>query len=279
MKAQTFPQAKPELFITSNHNRLKSYDKKSKIPKVYLPGKQHFEFEFFNPLQERIGMKIYINGSCINENQLIIINPGQRGFLERYLDADAKKFLFDTYMVNGTNESVQKAIEKNGLIKVEFFKEQVVLNNYYMGGSFGGPTVYYDNIGTINTGSPIFGSTLTNSGDFTCSYTSNLACLDSMSQDISEVVPPKNVLRSKSKLVETGRVEKGDSSNQTFETTTFNASYSPFHDVQVQILPESTKQVNIGTQTSIYCPNCRYRIRDAKKWNFCPKCGEDIKDI
>jgi hypothetical protein len=284
MNAQTL-QAMPELFITSNHNRLKSYDKKSKLPKVYLPGNTHFEFEFFNPLQERIGMKIYINGNCINSQQLIIINPGQHGFLERYLDTDSRKFLFDTYMINGGNEAAKKAIEKNGLIKVEFFKEQqqLSLNNgwYSIGGSFGGPDYTYYN----NTGNPVYGDIFTThdgAGDFTCSAT-----LDMM-QNISEVKgsysprksPATRKLSKKvSKNVETGRVEKGEVSNQTFETTTFNAMYSSFHDVEVQLLPESTKQVNVGTQTSVYCPNCRYRIRDAKKWNFCPKCGTDIQNI
>ena len=51
-------------------------------------------------------------------------------WVERYL-SEAKKFLFSTYEVNGNSKQVQKAIAKNGEIKLEFFKEkeqQVYIN-------------------------------------------------------------------------------------------------------------------------------------------------------
>jgi hypothetical protein len=112
----------PTVQITTNRNRLKVYDKKSQLPKVYLNNNSHFEFEFFNPTQERIGIIIYLNNKCINTGRMLIIRPGDRGFLERYLtDGDAKKFLFDTYVV--TNK-LRKLLKKTDILKLNFIKNK-----------------------------------------------------------------------------------------------------------------------------------------------------------
>ena len=217
------------------------------------------QLEFFNPLQERIGMKIFINDQCINQHSLIIINPGQHGFLERYIDTNAK-FLFDTYEVNGNNDQVKKAIEKNGLIKVEFFTEQAYMN-------FGHRCKSGDyNIPTYTTN-----STYTNS-------VRGLPNVCDYSADISGVCYSDSTCSTDFNFIETGRIEKGESSNQSFGTTTFNQNIYPFSTVEYQILPESTKQINLGDNCTMYCPSCRSRVKD-NKWKFCPKCGADIQDL
>lgn len=63
-----------------------------------------FELELFNPKQTTILAKIKINGSYIGGGG-IVLRPGERVFLERYLD-DAKKFLFETYNVDGGSSEV-----------------------------------------------------------------------------------------------------------------------------------------------------------------------------
>jgi len=298
----------PTVQITSNRNRLKVYDKKTQLPKVYLKGKSHFEFEFFNPLQEKVGITIYLNNKCINEGRMLIIRPGDHGFLERYLhDGDARKFLFDTYAVNDGNEQVKKAIEKNGHIRIDFFKEQEQIDfDAYLNNNYKFSKRYYGSPDNIIYGS---GTKLTSTGGFVHESRSGDVignnensvnyCASAESENLNNTLSffdasqeqtksaPKEVkasmkgkTRSKKmyKKVETGRIEKGEASDQTFEYTTFTPQILPFHSIEMKLMPESTKSVDINTQTKIYCPGCRYRVRDTN-WNFCPKCQTDLRNI
>jgi hypothetical protein len=85
-----------------------------------------FELELFNPKQSTVLSKIKINGSYICGGG-IVLRPGERVYLERYLD-DARKFLFETYNVDGNSSEVLKAIQNNGEVTVEFFDEYVKPN-------------------------------------------------------------------------------------------------------------------------------------------------------
>ena len=115
MKTKT---SSPEAYIATGKNRQKIYGENT----VYLSDKQEFELEFFNPTQDNVMAKITINGKLISSRGLIL-RPGVRGFIERYIDEN-RKFLFETYVVDGNSKAVQKAIENNGDIKIEFFKEK-----------------------------------------------------------------------------------------------------------------------------------------------------------
>ena len=103
--------AVPQSFITKGKQRLKQH-----IDTVYLNNGDEFEIELYNPTQNKVLAKIELNGSSIGSG--IILRPGERVFLERYLN-EAKKFLFETYNVNGDNEEVQRAIAENGEIIIE----------------------------------------------------------------------------------------------------------------------------------------------------------------
>lgn len=111
---------KPSAKIALKRNVLKMYEVE-KTDVVYLKDDAEFEIELFNPLQESVLAKIKINGKFINNGGLII-NPGQRIFLERYLD-DNKKFKFSTYKVENNNPDVDYAIALNGFVEVFFYKE------------------------------------------------------------------------------------------------------------------------------------------------------------
>ena len=95
----------PTAHIAVNRNRLKQYG-----DKIYLKDKTHFEIELFNPKSIKILAKIYLNGVSISTSG-IVIRPGQRVFLERWLD-ETKKFLFETYEVEDSKEE-QEAIANN----------------------------------------------------------------------------------------------------------------------------------------------------------------------
>jgi len=76
--------ATPCAFITKDRQRLKQFGQS-----VYLKNGEEFEIELFNPSQSTVLSKIKINGNYLSGGG-IVIKPGQRVFLERYLD-DAKK--------------------------------------------------------------------------------------------------------------------------------------------------------------------------------------------
>ena len=112
-------QKQPIAHICINKSRVKIYDKETD-PKVYLSKQTEFQIELFNPTTESVLAKITLNGNVISQGGLVL-NPGQRVFLDRYLDV-AKKFLFDTYEVANTQE-VKEAIINNGDFKVQFYRE------------------------------------------------------------------------------------------------------------------------------------------------------------
>lgn len=240
---------KPSAFIATRNNRLKAYS-----DVVYLKDGDEFQIELFNPLQKRVLAKIYLNGLAISDTG-IVINPGQRYFLDRYIDV-AKKFKFSTYQVDGTSEQVLKAIEKNGSVKIEFYNElelTYTTGNNIWGGISGN--------NTITTGIPTYqyyGVAYNNidSGDLAplqANFTSNT---------------------SNTANLETGRIEKGGKSNQIFSTTNSQFSYFPDSSISWKILPTSTKPIEVK-EIRNYCSCCGTRIKK-QSWKFCPNCGEAL---
>ena len=53
-----------------------------------------------------------------------------------------------------------------------------------------------------------------------------------------------NSLKKKGKLIETGRVEKGEQSNQTFTNSYEQFYYHTSHTIKFKIQPASTKNIN-----------------------------------
>lgn len=294
--SQTVPTAN----IAVNKSRIKVYTKEGEMPSYYLQSGQEFQIEIFNPTTEVVLAKITLNNKALSQGGLVL-NPGQRIFLDRYLDV-AKKFLFDTYEVANTNE-VKKAIENNGDVKVEFFRERV--QQYYggtltlqgsttFGGSFGGPTWitntggYVPNINgtTCTTGNASFTTTsaisnLSNtSGVANTAFYNSSTTMDSLSLgDVSVSSAPikkggLKTLRSmvKSKTMETGRVEQGSSSDQKFKTVNKDFEYFAFHTVEYKLLPVSQKINTVeDLNVKVYCTNCGTKLGKGHK--FCSSCG------
>lgn len=291
----------PTANIAVNKSRIKLYEKGVDMPTYYLQKGQEFQIEIFNPTSDVILAKITLNNKLISQGGLVI-NPGQRVFLDRYLDV-AKKFLFDTYEVSNTKE-VQKAIESNGDIKVEFYRENKPKPYFNPFLSTGSSTVTIRdfnvndyglgnyNIGTdpqflrgsltsgsiINTGvndSVNYNSTLSNSNITTSSYSSNnnlktLGQLD-MNSLSDEVVIKRSPIRSK-KMLETGRVEAGSHSSQEFKYVNKSFDYSPFWTVKYKLLPVSQKVNTVDDiNVKVYCTNCGAKL--GKTDRFCSSCG------
>ena len=117
---------RPEAFVTVKKNRLKLYENKNH----YLKSKTNFEIELFNPTNESVLAKIWLNDKLMSASG-IIVKPGQRVYLERFLDTP-EKFQFNVFEVDDVKET-KAAREKNGLVKVSFFNKTVPLNNLLLG--------------------------------------------------------------------------------------------------------------------------------------------------
>ena len=252
----------PQAWIAIQKNRQKVYGNEGKS-QVYLKDGQEFQIELFNPTQTKYLVKFKINGNYSSDRGLIL-NPGQRYFLDRFIDED-RKLSFSTYEVEDSKE-VKKAIEKNGLLEVEFYSEFVPPNgnrllwtdNYYSGtipfftGTSNSGTTNFNLSNTVTSLNLVSG-TLTNTTAAYCS-SSNIS---SQVNDIS---------------IETGRVERGEKSNQNFENGfgSFNSWAS--HSTIIQIIPKSQKPAETH-EIRNYCSGCGNRLKK-QNWKFCPNCGE-----
>ena len=261
----------PEAFITKNKQRVKQFN-----GTVYLQDGDNFEIELFNPKSTKVLAKISLDGKRISAAG-IVLRPGERVFLERYIDSN-NKFMFSTYQVNGDNKQVQQAIKSNGNLKVDFYDVYIPTtwpNQIYYGGTVTtGSPIYYDNTTTISSGE-VNGITYTS--------TSASATLDNaiptfggsnMAFYSAEVPVVGDVLRSASatsKSIETGTVEKGESSKQDFEYTYDNFNSYTTKVVEWKILPLSRKPVTTN-EMKVFCVNCGTRKRK-QSHKFCPNCG------
>lgn len=148
-------QKQPTARIAVKKNVLKLYNV-NKQDVNYLPKDAEFEIELYNPLMETILAKISLNNKEMNGGG-IILRPGERVFLERYLNED-KKFKFDVYSVEDTEES-KLAISNNGLVSVSFYKENI----------FSSFKIFYDTINPRWISPSVLNPDLVNRFEVTCS--------------------------------------------------------------------------------------------------------------
>ncbi len=253
-------------FITRSKSRLKIYGEN-----VYMKSGENFEIELFNGHTDNVMAKIWINNKLISESGLVL-KPGQRYFLERFIDSN-NKFKYETYAVDGSGDT-SRAIANNGLVKVEFYKETCFNSIFSKPPIFGGSWTTYPNwnqpyyqqpigapIGVPNIwcGSSLIGtavnyanSTVTNNASANFSFTS------SVSQD----------------SIETGRIEKGGASDQSFVSINMNFESIPFATSNWHILPHSIQPMEVS-QLRNYCAGCGTRVKK-QSWKFCPSCGESL---
>lgn len=289
----------PEAYVSVGKNRLKIYNGKS----VFLKDGEEFQIELFNPTSSTIGAKILINGNSISSS-LLILKPGERSYLERYLD-DNRKFKFETYDVENTKE-VKEAIKKNGDVRIEFYNEKAPTYvypagtgityiypsyNYYGNYPFTISPTYFGTTGTAvgltNTstilstsgfsgmtgpcgpvGDPgiALGTTTSDCSTFYCSTsptasfgTITTSCCDASQNNVN---------------LETGRIEKGSVSDQSFGSYYGDFESYYFAQTEYKLLPNSQKPVEMKDIRQ-YCPGCRTRVKKSS-WKFCPSCGESL---
>ena len=259
----------PTAHITKKKSRLKVYNGHI----VFLNDKDNFEFEIHNPKQKSVLCKIKLNGEYISTSG-VVLRPGQRVFLERFLDTN-NKFEFSTYSVGDTSEN-RSAIDLNGDVLVEFYDEQEVrVYPHLSGGNWGSGWT------TINSGSPYYGNmTYTTSGVNIIGNTST-SFYSSTSTPTGPNIRSKfdtssTLLRGPKKKrnsIETGRVEKGEQSNQTFTNSYEQFNYYASHTIKFKIQPTSTKNINVE-EIRQYCTECGTKMKS--NYKFCPSCGNKL---
>ncbi len=275
----------PSAFITKNRQRIRQYN-----DTVYLKNGDEFEIEIHNPLQTTVLAKIKINGKSIS-NTGLIVKPGARVFLERYFD-NPRKFKFETYEVTGSQENL-KAIELNGLLDVEFFLEEEISPTFtYVPPVYSQPIWYNYNtpwdtpicgnvsFTTANTGAHgggICSTTITGGINYNATGGDEIKVKAfNQSGDLSRGSSDGPNLRrlTRTKSVETGRVESGSHSNQSFtmENRRFNRYY--FNRISWKLLPESVKPYEVKDIKS-YCPSCGTKVKKSSH-KFCYNCGGQL---
>jgi hypothetical protein len=243
----TTGEKNPEIFVTKNKQRLKQYGNT-----VYLKNGEEFELEFFNPTYNKILAKIQLNGVYIGSG--IIIRPGERVFLERYIET-SKKFLFETYQIDKTNKEALKAIEENGIVEVEFYRQYIPITV-----TTGSNIWYTYNLTPINTWGIPNSTSYCNSVTYTSSYASTNTSYN------------PTLSCNNGNNIETGRIEKGSDSYQTFDYDSDTYDSYPFYKTNWKILPFSQKEIT-KDDLVVYCGSCgSKRKKDTHK--FCPHCGE-----
>ena len=254
---------RPEAWIAVSNNRQKIYGNKEDL--VYLDNGQEFQIELYNPTQTSYLAKIYLNDKLISSSGLVL-KPGQRYFLDRHID-EQRKLLFSTYDVENSEET-KKAIENNGKVKVEFYSEQYYTNPISISS---GTSTWVTTPGTwtIQPYTYYGGSTLTGSSN-------NVYFSNSVSGNTLGFAGSSNsgTIRASLNSVETGRVEKGEKSDQNFGNDYGTYSYYCSYKSEYQILPRSVKPVEVAEIRS-YCTGCGTRMKK-KTWKFCPNCGESL---
>ena len=258
--AQT--STKPSAWIVSPNDKGR---KSIKSGKVFLNDGDEFEIELFNPLTVSVLADIKLNGQSISKTGLVV-KPGQRVYLDCFID-DKKKFKFSTYEIENSGEALD-ATQNNGLLEVFFYKEDVItLDNWqrkfdriivekyypYNPYSWHNPyTVWYGTnsptIGgscvTTNLTNGVIGTTTTSNAyyssnnDVNCSYTSNSVDLSKMNRSLSNNMTNIN-------SIETGRVEKGETSKQKFTEVDMDFEKHYIASTIIQILPESRKPAEV----------------------------------
>ena len=263
--------------IAVNKSLLKEYSNSSNERIVYMDDGTEFQIQIFNPYSYVIGVSFDFNNDINFSKQLLVLRPGERVWLERYLNNESK-LLFSTYKV-GASQEVKEAIKDNGNLQIKFFKEKEK-NNYWYNNTI---TIDKDNIynpiDVYYTGLPTSYCDAIDAS-FNCGDTVNLSSLTANASPTfdNSVTTTASTYSYKTSTastnIETGRIEKGNHSNQRFNNVDKDFEYFPFKTEYIKILPTSQKQIRANDLKKIYCHECGRKLNT--KYKFCPYCGSKL---
>ena len=269
MKTKTLTgNSKPGAWIVSPTDKGR---KSIKNGRVFLKDEDGFEIELFNPLTSSVLAEIKLNGESISKTGLVV-KPGQRVYLDCFIDS-RKKFIFSTYEIDGSQESLD-ATAKNGMLEVFFYKEETItLENWkskfdkiiiekhhhcgYPYNTYWRNTPNYNQYTVYSAGTTLGGSlnvTTTNGANslsIDASNSSTVGFYNSTPNNFHVNGSLNNTAAIDT--TETGRIEKGANSSQGFTEVNMDFENHYIASTVIQILPESRKpaevknvKINIG---------------------------------
>ena len=171
--------------------------------------------------------------------------------------------LFETYEIDAKNSAAKNAIQNNGLIEFDFYKEKQI---YITRGI--GTNITYTNYPYYNPSITINGSNTTfTTSNFSSdiNYKSSINCCGS-----SLNLESLNMNDESEEKLETGRIEKGEVSNQNFVNVNVDFENYSFYSIQYKLLPVSAKKEQ-PYKVRQYCTQCGKRIKES--YLYCPLCG------
>lgn len=285
--------------LAKNKSLLKEYKTSDCDRTVYLEDGDEFQFQLFNPETTEISARIFIEDTQLSHD--IVLRPGERLWLERYTDV-SKKFKFVTYVVDGEDAQVKKAISHNGVIKIQFFRKKQP--TYYSYTNY--PNITWINMNTYEPIEPYkiycdANNSIKVSNDLNCNHTFLSACTGdvSISNDILEYTASASKPRNRSfdsKTPISGEVETAFCSTINTATPMFStAVYNPdYHkdtlNLETGRISEGSKSkqrfenVNLEfeswpfrTETIKIFPLSRkpYNSNDLRKL-YCSNCGRKL---
>ena len=268
--------------IAVNKSLLKEYSSSKYQRVVYLNDGDEFQIQLFNPEKYPIAAKIHLNGEKLSD--MLVIRPGERIWLERYLD-QARKFKFSTYEIEDSYEA-KEAASLNGEVKIQFYRVKTPRQDGIVTisspiSTIGSPiSVCYNsiansdcqvksiseselalNLNSVNLAS----SDMSGETWYKSSYISDTTCNFYASSTAAE--PERSI--------ETGRVEQGGYSNQKFSYVNYDFEDWSFRTETISILPLSRKPVTASDLKKRYCSNCGRKL--SPKHKFCPYCGTKVE--
>lgn len=277
----------PEVFITINKNRLKSYSNVMQGLAVYLKNNDEFEIEFDNITSETWLARIKINGKWSSESGLVL-RPGERVYLDTpdLDEEDKQKFRFSTYEVEKGREGLTK---DNGLVEVFFYKKEVkfpkiiieddpiiikrkpriLWDDYWETRRFWPDWTYKSNYPYTTSGTTSDRTKINYDKSYYSSQNISVQSMDFVAN--YQTQESHNFVSDQSaEYEETGIVDKGSDSGAKFDETVDNFESTYTKMIIFQLFPISKKPKTIQ-DVKEYCSECGRRRR--KTENFCPSCG------
>lgn len=221
----------------------------------YLKDGQDFELKLENKGSYPILAKISWNGA--DEPNGLILTPGQKIFLERFLNENKRL----TYKVAEISEELKDFVDaKLGEVKVSFYKEIITLPD------LPGPTSPYPPSWPIDQGpgspylpnhpyNPYYYSDNTSGGPI---FRSNDLTLNASNMSLN------------SKSIKVGKISQGEKTSQEFIKSNREFEDKPFYEKTLNIIPIENKPADLLIRK--YCSECGSKKKD--KWKYCPYCGE-----
>lgn len=277
--------------LAINKSRLKEFTNKGEWNSTrtfYLTGDTEFQIELFNPTDEPIGAKIFINGKAMSSSFLVLY-PGQRMWLERdFISKD--KFKFIVYEIDKNDAAAVEAASNNGKVSIQFYKQRKESLWDIFKAANPGPYIYTTgdspykplDIRWENTcGADATGC----SRNISSAYYANAAINTVLDSSITTLrgidgectYTSCSTDKVEPEMKETGIVGRSENrSSQEFKDVSMEFELLPFRTEFMQMLPMSEKLLTKeDTKIRKYCPYCGKKLKQS--YRFCPACGTKVE--